>query len=627
MKKKHEELVQILRQQKQPISSTRLAKLLQVTPRSVKNYIAAIQEELPGLIASSNKGYQIHADIAVQGENSDIPQTYQERSSYIIRQFFIGHVETIDLYDLCDELFLSYSSIKGLLNRMNKEYQHTGITFRCRNDRVYADGEERNKRKFLTDIIYQESSERFVDLQVLKEIFPNLNIQRIHDILHENFKKHSCYINDFGYTNLTLHLAILLDRLLCGNTILHTEEQQPIFSDISLSVIENLEKSFHVTLLAGERCDIHNLISTSINLCHAENRQDLIDIVGQNIYEITQTVITSINRQYGLTLDKDTLLYPLALHFKNLFARCEKNTTLRNPLLESIQSSCPMLFDCAIYVANYLEASCNLHITSDETAYLAMHIGADIERQSSESGKLKCILLCPDYQNSRQELCNYLLIHFDTEICIQASCSYESQIPDIPIDLLFTTIPVQKKYKHIIMIPPLKKALDLKQIFEKIQNVTDQKKLHILSDNFSVFFNESLFLLHTDDHMRKENVIRSLHNKLYEQGYTSPLFYEDVMKREEAASTAFGKIAVPHSMKMDAKKTGIALALSRQGIEWDKQFVHVVLLIAIHERDSHLFRKLYEALILLFSQESILEQISHCTTFTEFKHLLLTYTK
>ena len=101
------------------------------------------------------------------------------------------------------------------------------------------------------------------------------------------------------------------------------------------------------------------------------------------------------------------------------------------------------------------------------------------------------------------------------------------------------------------------------------RDVTDQKKLHILSDNFSVFFNESLFLLHTDDHMRKENVIRSLHNKLYEQGYTSPLFYEDVMKREEAASTAFGKIAVPHSMKMDAKKTGIALALSRQGIEWD----------------------------------------------------------
>ena len=625
MKKKHEELVHIIRQQKQPISSTQLARLLNVTPRSVKNYVAAIQEEFPDLIAAGPRGYRIDTDTHVKAE-SDIPQTYHERSSYIIRQFFIDHAQEIDLYDLCDELYLSYSSIKGLLNRMNKEYQDTGITFRCRNDMIYADGEERHKRKFLTDIIYQESSERFVDLQTLKDIFPDLNVQQIHDILHETFKKHSCYINDFGYTNLTLHLAILLDRMQSGNTIEHSQKEQPELSEITVSVIDELEKSFHVALLDPERCDIHNLVTTSINLCHAESRQELITVVGQDIYEITQTVISSVNRQYGLQLDKDTLLYPLALHFKNLFARCKRNTSLRNPLLESIEASCPMLFDCAIYVANYLEASCNLHITADEIAYLAMHIGADIERQSSDSGKLKCVLLCPDYQNSRQEIYNYLLIHFDSEICISAACSYEAQLPDTAIDLLFTTIPVQKEYPHMLMIPPLKKAMNLKQIFEKIQEVMDQKKLHILSESFSDFFHESLFYLHTDAGLKKEQIIRILHDKLYAQGYTSPSFYEDVIKREEAASTAFGCIAVPHSMKMDARRTGIALALSKQGITWDKQIVHVVLLIAIHEQESHLFRKLYEALILLFSQKHVPDQIKECISFQEFRQLLLTLT-
>ena len=66
-----------------------------------------------------------------------------------------------------------------------------------------------------------------MDLQTLKDIFPNLNVQQIHDILHETFKKHSCYINDFGYTNLTLHLAILLDRMQSGNTIEHSQKEQP----------------------------------------------------------------------------------------------------------------------------------------------------------------------------------------------------------------------------------------------------------------------------------------------------------------------------------------------------------------------------------------------------------------
>lgn len=99
-----------------------------------------------------------------------------------------------------------------------------------------------------------------------------------------------------------------------------------------------------------------------------------------------------------------------------------------------------------------------------------------------------------------------------------------------------------------------------------------------------------------------------------------------MIKREEAASTAFGCIAVPHSMKMDARRTGIALALSKQGITWDKQIVHVVLLIAIHEQESHLFRKLYEALILLFSQKHVPDQIKECISFQEFRQLLLTLT-
>ena len=83
MKKKHEELVHILRMQKQPISSTQLAKLLTVTPRSVKNYIAAIQDEFPNLIAASPKGYRIDTDMDVNRDHNTIPQTYQDRKSVV----------------------------------------------------------------------------------------------------------------------------------------------------------------------------------------------------------------------------------------------------------------------------------------------------------------------------------------------------------------------------------------------------------------------------------------------------------------------------------------------------------------------------------------------------------------
>lgn len=54
-----------------------------------------------------------------------MPQTYAERSSYIIKEFFVHHRTQLDLCELCDILYLSYSSIKSLLQKMNKEYDQT----------------------------------------------------------------------------------------------------------------------------------------------------------------------------------------------------------------------------------------------------------------------------------------------------------------------------------------------------------------------------------------------------------------------------------------------------------------------------------------------------------------------
>ena len=99
-----------------------------------------------------------------------------------------------------------------------------------------------------------------------------------------------------------------------------------------------------------------------------------------------------------------------------------------------------------------------------------------------------------------------------------------------------------------------------------------------------------------------------------------------MLKREQAATTAFGQIAIPHSMKMDCEKTGLAIAISPAGIQWGTQRVHIVLLIAINEKDSHLFKELYEALILLFSDPSILEVLRQCKTFEEFTNVIFSYT-
>lgn len=64
MKQKHLKLVQILLEQSDFITAKTLSLLLDVSVRSIKNYIQEINSSYPSAIHSSHEGYTINAKIA-----------------------------------------------------------------------------------------------------------------------------------------------------------------------------------------------------------------------------------------------------------------------------------------------------------------------------------------------------------------------------------------------------------------------------------------------------------------------------------------------------------------------------------------------------------------------------------
>lgn len=625
MNKKQKELLDILQNASQPLSSTKLATYLQVTPRTIKNYIHAIQIELPDILTAGPSGYSLRHNHDISVESTNTNHSFFDRSSYIIRRFFVDHIDAIHIYDLCDELYLSYSSIKGLLNQMNKEFQSSNISFHIRKDCIFIEGDERSQRKFLAEQIHRESSGRFVDLSVMKEIFPDFDVEELHQYLRKLFQKMSCQLSDYGYTNVVMHLIILIDRILTGKHLSSTTSHNKQLHDVTKALIKHLEKQYTIQINQDDQSEINDLIEMNLTLSQANTKEDLLHIVGEDVYNITYNIITSINTQYELSLNIDTLLYPLALHFKNLFARCEKQTFLKNPLLETIQKDCPLLFDCAIYIATYLEHEHQITITNDEIAYLALHIGTDIERQSNNKN-LQCILVCPNYQDSQKELKEFLLTQFGSQIDIIHVCTYETELQAYEYDVIFSTSALQEHYDHLIMISPLKSAIHLKSVFNQIQEAIDHKKLRILAQHFHTFFQSDLFYVQKQEVMEKEDIIKILYQKLHTQGFVTHHFYEHVLKREATASTAFGQVAIPHSIKMDANHTAISVGIIKEGVHWNQNIIHIVLLIAIKKQETYLFKELYEAIILLFSQEDIRNQLRLCDTFETFQATLLKHT-
>ena len=117
MQEKQRELIRLLRQHTRPVPGPALARQLGVSTRTVQNYVRSLNagEKRP-IIHSSPEGYLLDQDAArtlLSRLPAELPQTYRERSAYIIQRFLIDNAPSLNLYDLCDELSISYSLLKN----------------------------------------------------------------------------------------------------------------------------------------------------------------------------------------------------------------------------------------------------------------------------------------------------------------------------------------------------------------------------------------------------------------------------------------------------------------------------------------------------------------------------------
>ena len=624
MKTKHKELLDILKKSNSTLSSKDLASKLNVSSRSIKNYVNKINKTHNELILSNSHGYIFNRNVTFGKITQDIPQTYAERSSYIIHKLFIEHQSFLDIYDLADQFCISYSSIKQLISKMNIELKKYNIAFFTKDEKLYIDGNENDIHKFISHIIHDESKGHIIDLKFIQDIFQKVNVQVLYDIVLASFKENKYYLNDFSCMNITLHLSIMLNDIIGINKPSRFTPTKDLEA-ISINIKYKIKEKMNIDIPNQYLDVINDLIIVNINpiINSQDTKNIIINSVGEEVYNMTIKVLRAVNKQYNLDLNIESLSLQLALHFKNMIQRSQNGSCLYNPLCDSIQNNYPILFDCAVFISEILSREYSICISKDEIGYIAMHVGAEIEQKNDLAAKLRCALVCPDYHNSKIQIYNFLLENFNSQINICDVFSFENEISDTKqYDICFSTIPLKNEYNNIIILPPLKKAINIKEVFAKIQDANDNKKLSLLYQYFDTFFKEKCFY-YEKRNLDKMQAIEILYKSLESNGNVNHYFLDNVLKREEVATTAFGKIAIPHSTAMKANCTGLAIMINPKGIIWSDSIVNIVLLIAINKDESCLFKELYEALILLFSNEENINKLVECKNFESFKKTML----
>ena len=103
-----------------------------------------------------------------------------------------------------------------------------------------------------------------------------------------------------------------------------------------------------------------------------------------------------------------------------------------------------------------------------------------------------------------------------------------------------------------------------------------------------------------------------------QDGYVDKEFFTQIMEREKLSSTAFGPVALPHTLTMDAYKTGIYIVVAPKGIQWGTQIVTLVFLISINYHNRHIFREIFDDLAMICTDEQNVHRLSQQVFFDDF---------
>lgn len=626
------QLISIIRTLKEsdiPLTSSKLANRLDVSPRSIKSYIQEINSICPDTISSSHKGYQIDlkkADSLLNESRSSIPQTADERISYIINRIIKDGI--VNAYDLCDEMFISYSTLKSDLSKIRKILYDANLELVSQNDMLVINGLEKNKRKLLSRLLYSESHNNFVNYEKMSESFEGIDVSFIKDTILNKFEEFHYFINDYSLENLILHSTITIDRIRNGYAATYEQKASTIFKsheyDLAHSIISEFENYFHVTFNEVEVTEFTILIlSRASNLDYETVTVDNVrQYVGENVYQLAQQLIKDFSAFFYIDLSQPEFFVRFALHIKNLLVRADGDYFSKNPLTDSIKQNCPLIYDCAVNSARTIKEKTGINLNDDEIAYIAFHLGGALELQNTLSNKLTAYIFCPGYYNLNTRIHDAILSRFSEFLMISGILTQEEELEKANCDLFITTM----KPSHSISVPtvlisPFIKEQDLKNIAGKIEEIRQLKKQKEFHDNLSYLIKEELFTV-SDLSYSKEEVIHRMAEQLKDLGYTSESFESEVLERDSISSTAFGTFAIPHAMKMHEKKTGINIMICNNPVNWDGKDVRLIMMLCFNINERYLFNELFEPISMILIDPDNLKKVLEAGSAEEFIDLL-----
>ncbi|KPU26585.1 transcriptional antiterminator BglG [Caloranaerobacter sp. TR13] len=659
------EIINILLNSDEPITVNKLAEQLNVSNRTIRNDLKELEDYfcLNNYDAMIIKKPRIGVWIEVNEERKHFlkkaisksklyiqPYTSEERKFYIIKRL-LQSKKLVTMQILADELYVSKGTIFNDLKEVEKWLKKFNLKLKKRqNYGIEIIGDENDWRKAASDLIvilknndrlknimlnakeaYPNSRLDFENFIQLKELFPDIDVNKIEKILIEAQEKMEFQLADIAYEGLIGHIAISIERLKQNKDIKMDSKQLSIIKQkkefgIAKWISSRIEEEFGIKI---PECEV-GYIALHILGCKVQRKykdydaDNIIENIDPLIINLAKEIITLIGNILSVDFNSDKkLLVGLALHLRPTINRLKYGLSLRNPLLTEIKNNYPSVFGATWATSVLFEKYLGVKVNEEEIAYIAIHIGAALERLNR---KTRAIIVCNSGIGTAQLVAARLEKTIpDLEIVNVISSRDILKMKQNDFDMVISTIPINYSRKPVININPIVGQKDIERIKKYIKNIENTKRFRRDINSISKINNlfDERFIYTNIDIDNKEKVIELLAGQLVKYGYVDLKFIDSALEREKITSTAVGKgVAIPHGVQEYVQEPTIAVMTLKKPIDWGDDKVDIVFLLALKFSTDNSTRSFFRRFYSLLDKEEILNEIRNSSTSKEILTIL-----
>lgn len=607
-----------------------MAARLEMSPRSIKTYIASMNDQCSGIIESSPRGFRLadpkRAGELLKNQKETAGQTPESRRSYVLRRLLI-ECESCALERLAEELYVSPVTLERELRQMKVYLQDYGLRFQIRRGVVQIEGSERNKKRIVSALIFEESKNFFNNMHQLNAYFPEIDLELLRDIVEKELAAHQCFLNDYSISNLVLHIAITVQRNKRGLSIPEEEpsnrrvQVEAEYQQIVRNICQTVQEEYGVEFSDSDRYAFSVILITRLIHLHTAQAEDMLET---SVRRLVLLIVQRVEETFSLQLGESDFLVRFGLHIKNMLIRFHGGIYLRNPQTQLIKNKYPYIYDIAVFIAGVIDEETRVRISEDEIAYIALHIGGLIEEQNASRSKVKAVLISPQYYAGAPAVLQRLTRVFSDSLFISAVMRSVEGLQTLHgIELVLSTIPIETPLPiPLLQISPFGGAQDDHRITDRVEKIRRERLQNTIREKLQTFFKPELFYPACRFATQAE-AIHKMSTALRRYGYVDEGFEQKLVQRETVSSSAYCDIAVPHPLDMDAKSTAIAVALLEHPLVWGQQKVKIIMMLAITKEDRPLFRNIFDVVTQAIVDPDRLSQLLRAKTYDEFINLLI----